>query len=62
MVFGETQDSTLNAEDMLSFRGRIRVPRDGELIYNALAMSHGLLYSVPLGVTKMCRDLRLLYW
>ncbi len=47
---------------MLSFKGRICVPRMGDLIQSLLTESHGFRYSIHLGVTKMYRDLKRLYW
>lgn len=62
IVFGKVQETTLDAGDVLNFKERICVPRVGDLIQSLLIESHGLRYSIHLGVTKMYRDLKRLYW
>ncbi|WMV09696.1 hypothetical protein MTR67_003081 [Solanum verrucosum] len=52
-VSGKTQETTLDAEGVLTFKGRICVPRVDDLIQKLLAESHGFRYSINLGVTKM---------
>ncbi|WMV50634.1 hypothetical protein MTR67_044019, partial [Solanum verrucosum] len=60
-VIGKAQETTLDAEGVLSFKGRIYVPRVGDLIQKLLTDSHGSRYSIHSGVTKMYRDLKQLY-
>ncbi|XP_049405191.1 uncharacterized protein LOC125868615 [Solanum stenotomum] len=59
---GKAQETTLDAEDVLSFRGRICVPRVDDLIQNLLMESHGSRYFIHPGVTKIYRDLKRIYW
>ncbi|WMV19752.1 hypothetical protein MTR67_013137 [Solanum verrucosum] len=61
-VIGKTQETTLDAEGVLSFKGSICVPRVDNLIQKLLTESHGLLYSIHPGVTKMYQDLKRIYW
>ncbi|WMV32386.1 hypothetical protein MTR67_025771 [Solanum verrucosum] len=58
----KAQDIILDAEGELSFKGKICVPRVGDLIQSLLTESHGSRYSIHLCVTKMYRDLKRLYW
>ncbi|WMV07947.1 hypothetical protein MTR67_001332 [Solanum verrucosum] len=62
IVIGKAQETTLYAEGVLSFKGRICVPRVDGLIQKLLAESHGLQYSIHPSVTKMYRDLKQIYW
>ncbi|WMV38958.1 hypothetical protein MTR67_032343 [Solanum verrucosum] len=62
IAIGKAQKTTLDTEDVLSFKGRICVARVDELILKMLAKSHGSRYSIHPGVTKMCRDLKRMYW
>ncbi|WMV41588.1 hypothetical protein MTR67_034973 [Solanum verrucosum] len=55
---GKAQDATLDVGVMLSFKGRICVPRVNDLIKKLLTESHGSQYSIHPGVTKMYRDLK----
>ena len=61
-LISKTQYMVLDAGGVLSLKGRICVPRVGDLIQNLLADSHGFRYSIHPGVTKMYRDLKRLYW
>ena len=57
-VSGKAQDATLDVGCVLSFKGRICVPRVDDLIQKLLTESHSLQYSIHPGVTKMYRDLK----
>ncbi|XP_049372801.1 uncharacterized protein LOC125837770 [Solanum verrucosum] len=59
---GKAQDMVLDAEGVLSFKGKTGVPVVDNLIWKMLTESHGLRYSIHLGVTKIYRDLKRLYW
>ncbi|WMV26528.1 hypothetical protein MTR67_019913 [Solanum verrucosum] len=61
-AISKEQETTLDAEGVLNFKGRICVPRVDDLIQKLLAESHGSRYSIHLGVTKMYRDLKRIYW
>ncbi|WMV43228.1 hypothetical protein MTR67_036613 [Solanum verrucosum] len=52
-VIGKAQETTLDTEGVLNFKGRICVPRVDYLIQKLLAESHGSRYSIYSGVTKM---------
>ncbi|XP_049393423.1 uncharacterized protein LOC125857817 [Solanum stenotomum] len=54
----KAQDVVLDAGGVLSFKGRLCVPRVDDLIQKMLTESHGLWYSIHMGVTKMYRDLK----
>ncbi|WMV33414.1 hypothetical protein MTR67_026799 [Solanum verrucosum] len=58
----KAQNATPNLGGVLSFRGRICVPRVDDLIQKVLTESHSLWYYIRPGVTKMYRDLKRLYW
>ncbi|WMV50476.1 hypothetical protein MTR67_043861 [Solanum verrucosum] len=60
-VIGKAQETILDANGVLNFKGRICVPRVHDLMENLLAESHGSWYSIYLGVTKMYRDLKRIY-
>ncbi|WMV23973.1 hypothetical protein MTR67_017358 [Solanum verrucosum] len=62
MVIGKAQNMVLDVGGVLSFKGRICVPRVGDLIHNLLIEPHGSRYSIHSSVTKMYRDLKRLYW
>ncbi|KAH0655234.1 hypothetical protein KY285_030116 [Solanum tuberosum] len=62
MANGKAQETTLDADGVLSVKGRICVPRVDDLIQKLLAESHGSRCSINPGVTKMCRDLKRIYW
>ncbi|WMV34016.1 hypothetical protein MTR67_027401 [Solanum verrucosum] len=55
-VNGKAQETTLVADGVLNFKGRIYVPRVDDLIEKLLAESHGSRYSIHPGVTKMYRN------
>ncbi|WMV26267.1 hypothetical protein MTR67_019652 [Solanum verrucosum] len=59
---GKAQETTLDADSVLNFKGRIYIPRVDDLIEKLLAESHGSRYSIHQGVTKMYRDLKQIYW
>ncbi|WMV26826.1 hypothetical protein MTR67_020211 [Solanum verrucosum] len=61
-VIGKAQETTLDTEGVLSFRGKICVPRVDDLIQKLLIESHGSRYSIHPSVTKMYRDLKQIYW
>ncbi|WMV45901.1 hypothetical protein MTR67_039286 [Solanum verrucosum] len=62
IAIGKAQQTTLDAEGVLSFKGRICVPRVDDLIQRLLIESHGSIYYIHLSVTKMYRDLKRIYW
>ncbi|KAH0729489.1 hypothetical protein KY290_000612 [Solanum tuberosum] len=57
-VIGKAQETTIDTEGVLSFKGRICVPRVHDLIQKLLTESRGSRYSIHPGVTKMYRDLK----
>ncbi|WMV24957.1 hypothetical protein MTR67_018342 [Solanum verrucosum] len=61
-TIGKAQETTLDAEGVLSFKERICVPRVDDLIQKLLIESHGWQYSIHPGVTKMYRNLKQIYW
>ncbi|WMV18546.1 hypothetical protein MTR67_011931 [Solanum verrucosum] len=62
IALGKVQETTLDADDILNFKGRICVPRVDDLIEKLLAESQGSRYSFHSGVTKMYRYLKRIYW
>ncbi|WMV49813.1 hypothetical protein MTR67_043198 [Solanum verrucosum] len=48
-VIGKAQETTLDVESVLSFKGRICVPRVDDLIHKLLTESHGSRYSIHPG-------------
>ncbi|XP_073031332.1 uncharacterized protein [Primulina eburnea] len=52
----------LNRDSLLTFRGRICIPRGDEIRKDILIEAHTTPYSVHPGSTKMYHDLRRLYW
>ncbi|KAH0741272.1 hypothetical protein KY290_034315 [Solanum tuberosum] len=58
----EAQDTTLDVDGVLNFKGRICVPRVDDLIPKLLAEAHGSRYSIHPGVTKMYQDLKQIHW
>ncbi|XP_073057247.1 uncharacterized protein [Primulina eburnea] len=52
----------LNRDGLLTFRGRICVPRGYDIRKDILIEAHTMPYSVHPGSTKMYQDLRRLYW
>ncbi|WMV09643.1 hypothetical protein MTR67_003028 [Solanum verrucosum] len=61
-TIGKAQKTTLDADGVLSFNGRICVHRVDDLIQKLLTESHGSRYSIHTRVTKMYRDLKGIYW
>ena len=61
-MIGKAQETTLDAEGILSYKGRSFVPRVDDLIQKLLIESYGSRYFIHLGVTKMYRDLKHIYW
>ncbi|WMV49778.1 hypothetical protein MTR67_043163 [Solanum verrucosum] len=61
-VIGKAQETILDMEGVLSFKGMICIPRVDDLIQKLLTESHGSRYSIHPGVTKMYRDFKLMYW
>ncbi|WMV21147.1 hypothetical protein MTR67_014532 [Solanum verrucosum] len=61
-VIGKAQETTLDAECVLNFKGRICVPKVDDLIQKLLAESHSSRYSIHPDVIKMDRDLKKIYW
>ncbi|WMV33598.1 hypothetical protein MTR67_026983, partial [Solanum verrucosum] len=61
-VINKAQETTLDAEGVLNFKGRICVPRVDCLIQKLLTESHGSRYSIHPCVTKMYRDLKRIHW
>ncbi|XP_052874458.1 uncharacterized protein LOC128280149 [Gossypium arboreum] len=59
---GETSNFGINSEGVLSFCGRVYVPRDTDLRQSILQEVHSSPYAMHLGRNKMYRDLRELYW
>ena len=45
-MIGKAQNTTLDAEGVLHFKGRICVPRIDVVIQNLVMESHGLGYSI----------------
>ena len=62
IVFGKSQEAILDADWVLNHKGRICVPRVDGSIQKLLTESHGSWYSINLGVIKMYRDLKIIYW
>ncbi|WMV33265.1 hypothetical protein MTR67_026650 [Solanum verrucosum] len=58
IVYGKAQETTLDEGGVLSFKERICVPSIDDLVKKLLTKSHGLRYSIHLGVTKMYQDLK----
>ncbi|WMV40558.1 hypothetical protein MTR67_033943 [Solanum verrucosum] len=61
-AIGKTQETTLDAEGVLNFKGRICVPRVDDLIQKFLIEFRGSRYSIHPSVTKMYQDLERIYW
>ena len=62
IAMSKAQETTLDTDGVLNFKGIICVPRIDDLIEKLLAESHGSQYSIHPGVTKMYRDLKQIYW
>ncbi|XP_015073745.1 uncharacterized protein LOC107017951 [Solanum pennellii] len=58
---GKSQRTTLDANGVLNYKGRMCVPRVENLILRLLAEAHGSRYSIHSSVTKMYRDLKRVY-
>lgn len=56
------QETTIDSEGVLNFKGTISVPRVDDLIQKLFAKSHGFRYSVHAGVTNMYLDLKRICW
>ena len=55
-MIGKTQETTLDVDGVLNYRGRICVPRVDDLMSRLLGDAHGSRYSIHPGVTKTYRD------
>lgn len=55
---GKAQDKTLDAICVLTFKGRICIPRVGDLIHKLLKESLDSRYSIHPCVTNMYQDLK----
>lgn len=62
IVIGESQGTTLDTNGMINYKGRVCVPRFDNVIPRLLVEAHGSYYSIHLGVTKMYRNLKQVYW
>lgn len=60
--FGNAQKTTLNVLGVFSFKGRICLSRIDHFIQRLLTEFYGLRYYIHLGVTKMEKVLKQLYW
>ena len=49
-------------DGVLRYQGRLCAPDVGELRQQILAEAHNSKYSIHPGATKICRDLREVYW
>ena len=58
MLSGEAKEAILDDEGILRIKGRICVPRVGDLIPLILKEAPSSRYSIHPGATKMYRDLR----
>ena len=59
---GKFQENTLDEDGLLNHKGRICVPRVDDLIPRLFVKSHVSRYYIHLGVTKMYRALKRIYW
>ena len=59
---GEAKAAILDSEGVLRIKGRICVPRTGDLTRLIMEKAHSLRYSIHPGATKMYRDLKQHYW
>ncbi|XP_060202225.1 uncharacterized protein LOC132630683 [Lycium barbarum] len=59
---GEAKEAMLDSKGILRIKGRMCLPRVGDLIRLILEEAHSFRYSIHPGATKMYRDLRQLYW
>lgn len=60
-ALGKVQDTTLDAEGVFSFKGRICFLWVDDLIQKLLIESHDSWYYIHPGVTKMYQDLKQIY-
>ena len=61
-ALSKAQETTPDVEGVLSFKGRIFVPRVDDLIQIFLIESHVLQYFIHPSVLEMYRDLKRIYW
>ncbi|XP_059312945.1 uncharacterized protein LOC132064089 [Lycium ferocissimum] len=59
---GEAKEAMHDSEGILRIKGRMCVPRVGDLIHLILEEAHSSRYSIHPGATKMYQDLRRHYW
>ena len=62
MAAGRGLDFAERADGMLTFRGRVVVPRDAELRRRLLVEAHSTPYTVHPGSRKMYQDLSFTFW
>lgn len=62
MECGESLDAIVDVNCVLRVRGRMGMPRVGEVILNFLIEAHGSNYSINLGATKLYHGLNKHYW
>ena len=62
MIAGQTPDFSKDQHGTLRFRGRICVPSQSDLSKKILSEAHESSYSIHPGGTKMCEDLRQIFW
>lgn len=55
---GKSQVTTLDADGVLNYNGRICVPRVDDLIQRLLEEAHGSCYFIHPGVTNLYRDMK----
>ncbi|KAL5583118.1 hypothetical protein UlMin_015560 [Ulmus minor] len=59
---GKCTDFEVFTDGVLRFKGRLCVPIDEELKQEIMHEAHSTPYSVHPGTTKMCQDLKGLFW
>ncbi|XP_060178088.1 uncharacterized protein LOC132608024 [Lycium barbarum] len=59
---GNAREARLNEEGILRIKGRVSVPRTGDLTTLIMEEAHGSRYFIHRGVMKMHRDLKQHYW
>ena len=62
MLKGESKTAILDSEGVLMIKGRICVPRTGDLTRLIMEEAHSSRYSIHPGATKMYLDLKQHYW
>ncbi|XP_059295585.1 uncharacterized protein LOC132048921 [Lycium ferocissimum] len=62
VLCGEAKEALIDKEEVLRIKGRVCMPRVGDLIKTILAEAYNLRYSIHPSATKMYRDLRQHYW